>query len=157
MQLQRQSCLRYEITLLSCTRHQLNTAPFQLVEFEKANNLVVKFDVPTKAISRILGKGGVSINEIKTNTGASIDVEKEESSPGKSSITVRGTGDQTKDAKAAIMAIASEVGDEITEVLYIEPQYHRNFIGKGGETLRQLIINAGGPEDPKSQAGLVHL
>ncbi|KAG9044980.1 hypothetical protein FS837_007206 [Tulasnella sp. UAMH 9824] len=128
----------------------------ELVEFEKANNLVVKFEVPTKAISRILGKGGVSINEIKTNTGASIDVEKEESSPGKSSITVRGTGDQTKDAKAAIMAIASEVGDETTEILYIEPQYHRNFIGKGGETLRQLIINAGGPEDPKSQAGLVH-
>lgn len=128
----------------------------ELVEFEKANNISLKFDVPTKAVSRILGKGGVSINEIKTNTGASIDVEKEESSPGKSSITVRGTSDQTSDAKAAIMAIASEVGDEATEVLYIEPQYHRNFIGKGGETLRQLIINAGGPEDPKLQAGLVH-
>lgn len=128
-----------------------------MVEFEKANNLVVKFDVATKAISRILGKGGVSINEIKTNTGASIDVEKEESSPGKSSITVRGTSDQTTDAKAAILAIASEVGDEATEILYIEPQYHRNFIGKGGETLRQLIMSAGGPEDPKLQAGLVHL
>ncbi|KAG8999118.1 hypothetical protein FRB90_012145 [Tulasnella sp. 427] len=128
----------------------------ELVEFEKANNIALTFDVPTRAVARILGKGGASINEIKTTTGASIDVDKDESSPGKSSITVRGTADQTKDAKAAILAIANEVGDEVTEVILIEPQYHRNFIGKGGETLRQLIISAGGPEDPKLQAGLVH-
>lgn len=129
----------------------------QIVEFEKSQNHTLKFDVPTRSIARILGKGGASINEIKTRTGAQIDVEREESSPGMSSITVKGTPQETKEAKAAILAIADEVGDEVNEVVFIEAKYHRNFIGKGGEALRQLIISAGGPEDSKQQAGLIHL
>lgn len=132
-------------------------APFQLIEFEKANNNVLKFTVPTRAVARILGKGGASINEIKAKYGAQIDVEKEESSPGQSSITVRGTAQETKDVKAAILAIANEVGEEVTETVIIEAKFHRNFIGKGGETLKQMIIDAGGPEDTKLHAGLVHL
>ncbi|KAG8907944.1 hypothetical protein FRB99_001452 [Tulasnella sp. 403] len=128
----------------------------ELVEFEKQHNHILKFNVPTRAIARILGRGGATINNIKDTTGAQIDLDKEESSPGNTTITVKGTVQETKEAKAAIMAIAAEVGEEATETLFIESKYHRDFIGKGGETLRNLIINAGGPTDSKAQAGLVH-
>ncbi|KAG8886137.1 hypothetical protein FRB97_007175 [Tulasnella sp. 331] len=130
----------------------------EAVEFEKANNQTLTFTVPTKSISRIVGKGGASINEIKDNTGAQIDIDRaEDSSAGTSTITVRGDASATKDAKAAILAVASEVGEETSETIYIENRYHRNFIGKGGETLRELIAKVGGPMDSKQQAGLVHL
>lgn len=119
--------------------------------------MTITFNVPTRSISRIVGKGGSSINEIKDITGAQIDVDKEENSAGTSAITVRGTDRATKDAKSAILSIAAEIGEEVTEVVHIEGRYHRNFIGKGGETLRELITKVGGPADPKQQAGLVHL
>ncbi|KAG9027265.1 hypothetical protein FRB95_007948 [Tulasnella sp. JGI-2019a] len=129
----------------------------EAAEFEKSNNLSVTFNVPTRSISRIVGKGGASINDIKNQTGAQIDIDRaEDSSAGTSTITVRGDAGATKDAKAAILAVAAGFGDEIEETIYIESKYHRNFIGKGGETLRELITKVGGPTDPKQQAGLVH-
>lgn len=48
----------------------------EAVEFEKEANVVSKFTVPTRAVARILGKGGVSINQIKDETGAQIDIDK---------------------------------------------------------------------------------
>jgi polyribonucleotide nucleotidyltransferase len=131
----------------------------EALEFEKESNKVLKFDVPTRSVARILGKGGVSINEIKDDTGAhQIDVDK--SSDGDSSvtqITVRGTKEAINAAKSAILAIAEQVGEETTASLDIETKFHRSIIGAGGQGLKDLIIRCGGPSDPKVQAGLVRL
>ena len=129
----------------------------QAAEFEKSNNQTLEFTIPTRAIARILGKGGAQINIIKDDTEAQIDIDKEETSPGVTNIYVRGTTKACKEAKAAILAIADEVGEEVNVTVHIENRFHRNFIGKGGETLRELISRVGGPSDPKLQAGLLHL
>ena len=55
------------------------------------------------------------------------------------------------------MTIANEVSEEVTVTITIEPKYHRNIIGAGGQTLRDIILQAGGPTEPRAQAGLVHL
>ncbi|OJA13068.1 hypothetical protein AZE42_01903 [Rhizopogon vesiculosus] len=129
----------------------------EALEFEKENNKILKFDVPTRSVARILGKGGVSINEIKDDTGAQkIDVDK--SNDGNSSvtqITVHGTKEAIDAAKSAILAIADQVGEETTASLFIETKFHRAIIGAGGQGLKDLIIRCGGPSDPKVQAGLV--
>ena len=59
--------------------------------------------------------------------------------------------------KEAILAIASEVSDEITEIVRVEQKYHRNIIGAGGQNLRDLVVQAGGPTDSRLQASLIHL
>lgn len=126
------------------------------LEFEKENNKVLTFDVPTRSVSRILGKGGASILEIKDVTGAQIDVDKTNDGIGSSTqITVRGTKDAINAAKAAILAIADQVGEETTVSLVIERKFHRNIIGAGGQGLKDLISRCGGPSDTKLQAGLV--
>jgi len=38
----------------------------------------------------------------------------------------------------------------------VESKYHRNIIGAGGQNLRDLVVQAGGPTDPRAQAGLIH-
>ncbi|KAF9653203.1 SCP160 protein [Thelephora ganbajun] len=123
------------------------------LEFEKENDHTAKFTVPTRAIARILGKGGASINDIKGNTGAQIDVDK--SSEIEATITVRGTKQGIKEAQALIQEIASSVTEETTADIMIENRFHRSLIGAGGQGLKDLIVRCGGPTEPKLQAGLV--
>ncbi|TFY81350.1 hypothetical protein EWM64_g2661 [Hericium alpestre] len=125
------------------------------VEFEKENNNIAKFTIPAQAIPRILGKGGATINEIKDDTGAIIDLDKSEEGNGTAQITCRGTKKAVNAAKAAIQAIADQVSMEATAVLKIEHGFHRTLIGAGGQGLKDLIARCGGPTEPKVQASLV--
>ena len=125
-------------------------------EFEKETNNVVQFTVPGRAIPRILGKGGVTINQIKDDTDAAIDLDKAEDWS-EATVTCRGTKKAIADAKAAIQLIVDQLGEEVTEVLTIESKFHKALIGGGGQGLRNLIVRCGGPVDPKVQAGLVRL
>jgi predicted PilT family ATPase len=129
----------------------------EALEFEKESNNVLKFTVPTRAVARILGKGGVSINEIKDETGAQIDVDKADDSGTSTNITVRGTKKAISAAKAAILTISDQIGEEATDVVTIESKFHRTIIGAGGQGLKDLVNRCGGPSDPKLQAGLIRL
>jgi transcription antitermination factor NusA-like protein len=128
------------------------------VEYEKDTNHPIKFTVPTRAVARILGKGGVNITEIKDSTDTQIDIDKaSEGTSGVTNITVRGTKKAAEAAKKAIMAVADQVDDEVSINVDIEARYHRTIIGVGGQTLKELVTRCGGPSDPKAQAGLIHL
>ncbi|KAL4080328.1 hypothetical protein V8B97DRAFT_2020946 [Scleroderma yunnanense] len=126
------------------------------LEFEKETNHVLEFTVPGRAIARVLGRGGTSINEIKGETGAQIDIERNvEDKAASVHVTARGTKEAINAAKAAILAIADQVPEETTDTLFIEQRYHRTLIGPGGQGLKDLITGCGGPSDTKLQAGLV--
>jgi polyribonucleotide nucleotidyltransferase len=129
----------------------------QAVEFEKESNNILKFTVPNRAVARILGRGGASINEIKDATDAQIDVDKATDDSSLTNISVRGTKKAIAAAKAAIMAIADQVTEETTATVMVESRFHRTLIGAGGQGLKDLVKNCGGPSDPKSQAGLIRL
>lgn len=127
------------------------------VEFEKENNVQIKFTVPTRSVARILGKAGATINDIKVRTGAQIDVDKASDDTSITNVSVRGTKAAIAEAKAAILEIADQVAEETTDMITIENRFHRTLIGAGGQGLRELIAKVGGPTDPKIQAGLVRL
>ncbi|CAE7078804.1 unnamed protein product [Rhizoctonia solani] len=127
-------------------------------EYEKETNQTVEFTVPSRAVARILGRGGSQINEIKEDTNTQIDVEKADTYDPKPEtlITVRGTKAAIGDAKKQILAIAGEVGEETTVTINIENRFHRTLIGAGGQGLKDLIAKVGGPNESKAQAGLIH-
>lgn len=128
------------------------------MEFEKESNNILKFTVPTRSVARILGRGGLSINEIKANTDAQIDVDKSTEDGGATTlITVRGTKQAVAAAKAAILQISDQVTDETSDSVVVESKFHRNIIGAGGQGLKELISRCGGPSDSKLQAGLIRL
>ncbi|CAK5265692.1 unnamed protein product [Mycena citricolor] len=124
-------------------------------EFEKESNQTSSFTVPNRAVARILGRGGASINEIKDSTGAQIDVDKASEESAVTTISLRGTKKAVAEAKAAILAISETVTEETTVVLTIESKFHRTLIGAGGQGLKELVLRSGGPSDPKVQAGLI--
>jgi len=117
----------------------------------------VKFTVPTRAVARILGKGGASINEIKDATDAQIDVDKSSDDSAVANITVRGTKKGIAEAKASILAIAAQIAEEVNDSLTIEQKYHRSLIGAGGQGLKDLVSRCGFDYDSKSLAALIRL
>ncbi|XAO24488.1 hypothetical protein I312_103289 [Cryptococcus bacillisporus CA1280] len=123
--------------------------------FETESRQEATFKVPSKAVAQIVGKGGATINAIKNDTGAQIDIEREGGEDKQTTITVRGDKQAIAAAKEAVLNVVKEVGDEVAVELTIEQKYHRNLIGQGGQNLRDLIACAGGPSEGYKQAGLV--
>jgi rRNA processing protein Krr1/Pno1 len=123
--------------------------------FETESRQSLTFTVPTKSVAQIVGKSGATINAIKDDTGAQIDIDKSSTDDGKTTVTVRGDKKAIAAAKAAVLAVAEQVGDEITLSITIEPKYHRTLIGQGGQKLRDLIVACGGPAEGFKQAGMV--
>ncbi len=104
---------------------------------------------------RILGKGGATINAIKDDTGVQVDVDK--TSDASTSITVKGEKKAIATAKASILQIVSEMGDQSQTTVQISHKHHRQLIGPGGQNLRDLIEKCGGPSDQSKQSGMVNL
>lgn len=127
----------------------------EAVEYEKETGQTISFAIPSRAVAKVLGKGGVQINQIKTETDAQIDVDKADSSTPTTTITIKGTKKAITEAKAAILEIAGTVGEETTVILNIDSAYHRQLIGPGGSRLKEIVVTAGGPSDGRQQAGLV--
>ncbi|EPQ29248.1 uncharacterized protein PFL1_03003 [Pseudozyma flocculosa PF-1] len=127
----------------------------ELLEYEREHNNVVTLTISKKSIARIMGKGGATINQIRDDSEAQIDVDGEDAQKGTAQVRVRGTKKAVAAAKAAIQSIASEVDAEETYTLTIAPEHHGLLIGPQGSNIRDLIIRAGGPEDAKASAQYV--
>ncbi|SPO26104.1 related to SCP160 - involved in control of mitotic chromsome transmission [Ustilago trichophora] len=119
----------------------------ELLEYEKEHNNVSTLTVSTKSIARIMGKGGATIKQIRDESEAQVDVDREDNEKdGTTSIKIRGTKKAIAAARKAIEAIASEVDAE---------EHHGILIGPQGSNIRDLIIKAGGPEDAKASSQYV--
>ncbi|KAN0064474.1 hypothetical protein ACQY0O_002100 [Thecaphora frezii] len=127
----------------------------ELLEYEKEHNNVVTLVVSKKSIARIMGKGGATINQIRDDTEAQVDVDRDDDEKGNTTIRLRGTKKAVAAAKTAIQSIASEVDAEETYTLSIAPEHHGLLIGPHGSNIRDLIIRAGGPEDAKASSQYV--
>lgn len=129
----------------------------ELIEYEKENNNVVTVPVSTKSIARIMGRGGVNVNRIRDETDAQVDVDRED---GKAAgdvtmIRLRGTKQAIAAAKKEILSVAADVDSEATYALQIPARFHGQLIGPGGQNLRDIIANAGGPSDSRAAAQLI--
>ena len=128
----------------------------ELLEYEKELNNVTTLSVSSKSIARIMGKGGATINQIRDETEAQVDVDREEDEgKGTTNIRLRGTKKAIAAAKEAILAISKEVDAEETYTLKIAAEHHGLLIGPQGQNIRDLIIKAGGPEDAKVSSQFV--
>lgn len=102
---------------------QVKAELLEAAAFETESRQELKFTVPTKSVAQVVGKSGSTINGIKDETGAQIDIDKTAGDDGKTTVTVRGSKDAITAAKKAVLAVVEEVGDEITISLTVDPKY----------------------------------
>ena len=115
-----------------------------LMEYEKENNQSASLTAPSRALARILGRGGANIRELQEQTSAEIDVSRQQADDPSSSatVTIRGTKQAIASAKKAIQSIITEVQDEATYEIEVPRSLHVTIIGKGGSNSKLI---AGGP------------
>lgn len=124
----------------------------ELVQYEKDNSHSDVISVPVKALSRIIGRNGEFINDLKDSTNTRIDVgdhgenaEKDTKVP----ITVLGTKTGVKQVMEKISEIVKEIEDTVTQEIEVDPKYHRFLIGANGSAMREIITKAGEPFNPR--------
>ncbi|VVT46431.1 uncharacterized protein SAPINGB_P001210 [Magnusiomyces paraingens] len=124
----------------------------ELVQYEKDNSNSDIVYVPAKALSRIIGRNGEFINDIKDTTNTRIDVGERESAgaaDAKVAITIVGTKSGIKQAIERINEVVKEIEDTVTEEIEVDPKYHRYLIGANGSAMREIITKAGETFNPR--------
>ncbi|KAI1325057.1 putative RNA binding effector protein Scp160 [Xylariaceae sp. FL0255] len=130
---------------------------FSVYTYIKEHSEAETVTVQQKQLPSLIGSGGSAMDDIRQETGAKIDVpnDRNEAPDALVKITLTGTKAQVAAAKKIIEEKKAVFEDTITKTIEVDRKWHKNLIGPGGTTLRDLIIKAGGPEDRRQQARTV--
>lgn len=120
----------------------------ELLDYEKDHSHTQTVSVPIKALSRIIGKAGEFINDIKDTTNTRIDVGHQAENDNPKAlipITVTGTKTGVKSAIERIQEVVKDIEDTVTEEITVDPKHHRILIGTNGSAMRDIIAQTGEP------------
>ena len=105
------------------------------IESEKQDELerghTMSFEFPQKYANVLIGKKGENVAKLREEFDVDIQVK-----DGK--VEIKGPKAKAEVAKSKILALAKKLEDEITYVLKIKPQYHREMIGAKGSQVNRL-------------------
>lgn len=122
----------------------------ELYKFEKENGFVETIKIPVKAISRVIGKSGETINDIADGFGIEYDFKRDnkekEEELGYAEVKLTGSKSGLKQAIAKLNEIIKEVEEFVSIDVEVESKYHRDLIGPGGSKMREIISIAGGDD-----------
>ncbi|XP_048149285.1 LOW QUALITY PROTEIN: tudor and KH domain-containing protein [Corvus hawaiiensis] len=131
------------------------------VTFVADEGLEIGVRVPRTALKSLIGRRGATINQLRQETGAQIDVEEEEEEEegGQSLVQISGSPGQVCRAKAAVLRIVADSAP-VAEQLRVPQRAVGRIIGRGGETVRAICRSSGarvecGGHEP--EAGLAPL
>ncbi|RCK63906.1 hypothetical protein Cantr_10583 [Candida viswanathii] len=124
----------------------------ELYAFEKENGFKQNIQIPLKAIARVIGKSGETINDIADGTGIEYTFKREnEEANGYSEVELTGSKSALKEAAAKIQEIIDEIENFVSRTIKVDPIYHRDLIGPGGSIMKEIISGAGGDEVPRNR------
>ncbi|KAL8834605.1 MAG: hypothetical protein Q9170_003681 [Blastenia crenularia] len=107
----------------------------QFLEGEKQDDLerghVTSFDFPQKFANQLIGRRGENVNKYREEFDVEIQI-----ADGK--VDIRGPATKAEAAKAKILALGKKLEDEVTHVIKIKPQYHKDMIGAKGAQVNRL-------------------
>ncbi|NWV02663.1 TDRKH protein, partial [Ptilonorhynchus violaceus] len=113
------------------------------VTFVGDEGLEVGVRVPRTALKSLIGRRGATINQLRQETGAQIDVEEEEEGEGgQSLVQISGSPGQVCRAKAAVLRIVADSAP-VAEQLRVPHRAVGRIIGRGGETVRGICRSSG--------------
>ena len=111
-------------------------------ELERQANELIKttsfaeIKVDAKYHKHIIGKGGSTINKIKSETDVTINIPDSES--GVTVIRIEGNKAGVEKAKKELMDMTEKMENEKEKVMIIENRFHRQLIGPKGENIEKI-------------------
>lgn len=103
----------------------------QAKEDEKERGFTLSFDFPQKYANKLIGRQGSKINELRERFDVEIQID-----DGK--VEVKGPKAKAEEAQKYITSLGRQLADETTYVLKIDPQWHKDLIGKEGSQAKRL-------------------
>ncbi|KAI1815926.1 putative RNA binding effector protein Scp160 [Poronia punctata] len=130
---------------------------YSLYQYLKEHSHSDTVAVQQKQLPSLIGSGGAAMDELRQATGARVDIpnDRNEAPDALVEITIRGSKKQVADAKKILGEKKAIFDDTVSKTLEVDRKWHKNLIGPGGSTLRDIVIKAGGPEDRRLQARYV--
>ncbi|KAK8111386.1 uncharacterized protein PG998_007843 [Apiospora kogelbergensis] len=127
---------------------------WELYQFLKNNSFIDTVTVQQKQLPSLIGSGGSAMDELRSATGAKIDIpnERNEDENTLVDVQIKGTKTQVAAAKKLLEEKRAIFDDTVTKTIDVDRQWHKILIGPGGATLRDIIVKAGGPDDRRLQA-----
>ncbi|CCE64778.1 hypothetical protein TPHA_0I02770 [Tetrapisispora phaffii CBS 4417] len=120
-----------------------------LLEFEMKNSNKVVVKVPVAQISRVIGKSGQMINDLRAAYGVEMDFIEETNDlaslkTDQVQLEIVGTKEAIKEASEKVTSILFNSTNFTTENIEVDQKYYKNIIGQNGATLRDIIFKSGG-------------
>ncbi|KAI0155188.1 putative RNA binding effector protein Scp160 [Xylariaceae sp. FL1272] len=132
---------------------------FKYYSYLKETGFTDTISVQQKQLPSLIGSGGAAMDDLRQQTGAKIDVpnDRNQAPDAMVELTIKGTKAQVAAAKKLLEEKRAVFEDTITKTIDVDRKWHKTLIGPGGSTLRDLVIKAGGPENPRLQARTIQL
>ena len=136
------------LLLIQGPKTSVKEAKNEIVEFidqelVRANSL--SFVLPLSTLSRVLGRGGSNVNELKEKYNVAIDLT-DDSESDIVQCTVQGAKKNCFAVKEEIMNLVDQLVNISTTNIPVPSFLHRLMIGSSGATIRKVIEDLGGTE-----------
>ncbi|MCJ1351064.1 MAG: hypothetical protein MMC33_001046 [Icmadophila ericetorum] len=98
---------------------------------ELERGYTTSFDFPPKFANYLIGKKGENINNLREEFDVDIQLN-----DGK--VEIKGPKAKAEACKSRILSMSKKLEDEVTHILKIKPQFHREMIGAKGSQVNRL-------------------
>ncbi|KAL1838701.1 hypothetical protein VTJ49DRAFT_2291 [Mycothermus thermophilus] len=121
-----------------------------LLQYLKDTSHTATVTVQKKQLPSLIGSGGAVLEQLRQSTGARIDVPApKESEETHVDIHIKGTKTQVAAAKKILEEKKAIFDDTVVRKIEVPRKYHKALIGTGGATLRDIVVKAGGSDEPR--------
>ncbi|KAI9727050.1 MAG: hypothetical protein M1834_008518 [Cirrosporium novae-zelandiae] len=129
-----------------------------LLQWTIDNSFTATVSVAQAQIPSLIGQGGREMDNLRMSTGAQIDVpgvRDGADSAGRVEIRIKGNKKQVEQAKKLLGDRAKIFDESVIRTIDVPKKYHKALIGGGGSNIRNLVLEAGGPDDRRELARIV--
>ncbi|KAH3827192.1 hypothetical protein DPMN_129122, partial [Dreissena polymorpha] len=91
----------------------------------------------------LIGRGGAKIRKVRENTGARIIFPSQDDAD-QELITIIGTKEAVAEAKTEILGLIQDLDNIVEGEVNVDPKFHKHFVARRGEVLRQIGDDYGG-------------
>lgn len=121
-----------------------------LLDFEIENSHKETVKVPVEYVTRVIGKSGETINDIRAEFGVELNfLDKTDSEAAKKAgeveLEIIGSRTNIKEAASKVKSIIKEASDyETVKIEDVNPKWFSEIVGRNGAQLKNIISKAGG-------------
>ncbi|XP_060710802.1 vigilin-like isoform X1 [Hemiscyllium ocellatum] len=115
----------------------------QLAEEKQINNCTVELHAKPEYHKFLIGRGGGNIRRVRDRTGARIIFPAADDRD-QELITIVGKEEAIKQAHKELEILIKNLDNVIEDLMIVDPKYHRHFVARRGQVLREIAEEYGG-------------